>query len=304
MSNKEMIQEILQLKKDKNAVILAHNYQDGGVQDIADIVGDSLMLSRAAREAKQETILFCGVHFMAETAKILSPDKTVLLPVLDALCPMAKMVTAEDLRAYKEKNPTTTIVCYVNSTTEVKAESHVCITSANALEVIRKLPDKDILIVPDGNLGHYIKQSILNKNIECWPGYCITHKRVTEDEILRVKEKQPMAPILVHPECSENVVKHADFVGSTSQIINYVDSQNHESYVIGTEMGILHTLKKKHPHKKFYLLSTGLICNNMKKTRLKDVYHALKDDRYVIEIDEELRRKAFSSIDLMFSLCK
>ncbi|WP_105614070.1 quinolinate synthase NadA [Vallitalea okinawensis] len=304
MTTQEITREILQLKEKNKAVILAHTYQDGHIQDIADIVGDSLMLSKAAKEVDCKTIVFCGVRFMAETAKILSPKKTVLLPAIDALCPMAKMVTAEDIRVYREMNPKKKIVCYVNSTTEVKAECDVCITSANAVEVINRLPEKDILIVPDENLGHYIKQSLPHKNIDLWPGFCITHKRVLEKDILQVKAIHPNAPILVHPECSYSVLKHADYVGSTSQIIHYVDQHDYDKYIIGTEMGVIHSLKKNHPDKAFYLLSTGLICSNMKKTGLKDVYHALKYQQHVIEVDEELRQRAYGSIDKMFSICE
>lgn len=304
MNTQEIIEEILLLKKKNDAVILAHNYQDGQIQDIADIVGDSLMLSKAAKEIECKTIVFCGVRFMAETAKILSPSKKILLPAIDALCPMAKMVTADEIRKYKEKNPDQTVVCYVNSTTEVKAECDVCITSANAVEVINHLPEKDMLIVPDENLGNYLKQSLPHKNIDLWPGYCITHKRVKEKDILQVKDKHPHAPILVHPECSYEVLKHADYIGSTSQIIQYVDQHDHEKYIIGTEMGVIHSLKKKHPDNTFYLLSTGLICNNMKKTRLKDVYKALKDQQHVIQVEEVLRQKAYKSIEKMFALCE
>lgn len=302
MDEQKMIDEILRLKKEKNAVILAHNYQIPEIQEIADIVGDSLMLSKAAAEVDNEVIVFCGVHFMAETAKILSPNKKVLLPAIDAGCPMADMVTGDKLREYKKDHPDTTIVCYVNSSADVKSECDVCCTSSNALKIVESLDAKKLLFVPDQNLGGWIKNQVKDKEIDLWPGFCITHHRVKEAEVMKVKEIHPDALILVHPECNEDVVKHADFVGSTSQIINFAKESSNKSFIISTEMGVMHKLKKENPDKKFYLLSPGLLCFNMKKTTLKDVLDALKYDQHEIEVDEETRLKSLKSLDRMLEL--
>ncbi len=302
MDIKRVIDEVNRLKKEKNAIILGHNYQVPEVQQVADIVGDSLALSKAAAEAESDTIVFCGVHFMAESAKILSPNKRVLLPVKDAGCPMADMVTAEKLREYKKENPDTTIVCYVNSSAEVKAESDVCCTSSNALKIVKTLDSKRILFVPDKNLGSYIKNQINDKEIELWPGFCITHHRVQEEEVLKVKKAKPNAILLVHPECNEDVVKLADFVGSTSQIIDYANKSDNNEFIIGTEMGVMEKLKNDNPNKKFYLLSPGLICNNMKKTGIADVLEALKEEKHEIHVDEDIRKKALVSLNRMLKL--
>lgn len=302
MNQKEIIQEINRLKEEKDAIILAHNYQIPEVQEVADIVGDSLALSKAAAEVDNKLIVFCGVHFMAESAKILSPSKKVLLPARDAGCPMADMITAEDLRKYKAENPNTTIVTYVNSSAEVKAESDICCTSSNALKIIKSLDTDNILFVPDQNLGRYVKEKVKDKNIELWPGFCITHHRVKGTEVDKVRKAHPDAEILAHPECNEEVVNAADFIGSTSQIINYAAESAKDKFIIGTEMGVLHKLEKDNPNKKFYLLSTGLICANMKKTTLKDVYEGLKNDQHEIHVDEEIRKKALKSLDRMLEL--
>lgn len=302
MNQKEIIQEINRLKEEKDAIILAHNYQIPEVQEVADIVGDSLALSKAAAEVDNKLIVFCGVHFMAESAKILSPSKKVLLPARDAGCPMADMITAEDLRKYKAENPNTTIVTYVNSSAEVKAESDICCTSSNALKIIESLDTDNILFVPDQNLGRYVKEKVKDKNIELWPGFCITHHRVKGTEVDKVRKAHPDAEILAHPECNEEVVNAADFIGSTSQIINYAAESDKDKFIIGTEMGVLHKLEKDNPNKKFYLLSTGLICANMKKTTLKDVYEGLKNDQHEIHVDEEIRKKALKSLDRMLEL--
>ena len=269
---------------------------------MADIIGDSLALSRAAQEVDNKLIVFCGVHFMAESAKILSPHKKILLPAIDAGCPMADMITAEDLREYKAKNPDTTIVCYVNSSAEVKAESDICCTSSNALKVIKSINSKKILFVPDQNLGNYIKNKVEDKEIELWPGFCITHHRVKGQEVEIVKELHPDAEVLVHPECNDEVIQRADFVGSTSQIISYATNSDKTKFIIGTEMGVLHKLETDNPDKKFYLLSTGLICNNMKKTNLNNIYESLKNEQHEIHVKEEIRIKALKALDRMLEI--
>lgn len=302
MNNQHIIDEINRLKKEKNAIILAHNYQIPEVQEVADIVGDSLALSRAAAVVDNDIIVFCGVHFMAETAKILSPNKKVLLPAKDAGCPMADMITAEKLREYKKNNPDTTVVCYVNSSAEVKSECDICCTSSNALKIVESIESKKILFAPDKNLGNYIKNRVKDKEVELWPGFCITHHRVKGSEVDKVKELHPDALVLAHPECNDDVVKKADFVGSTSQIIEYAKNSDHDKFIIGTEMGIMHKLKKDNPNKKFYLLSPGLLCFNMKKTNLEDVLNALKYEQHEIDVDKEIREKALNSLNRMLEL--
>lgn len=297
-----LTEEIQRLKKERNAIILAHNYQVPEVQDVADVVGDSYSLSQHAAETDSDVIVFCGVHFMAESAKILSPDKTVLLPVRDAGCPMADMVTAPKLREMKARYPDAAVVCYVNSSAEVKAESDVCCTSSNALKVVESLENKQVIFVPDKNLGSYIASKVKNKEIILWKGFCITHKRVKVEEVQKIRQLHPNAKILMHPECAPEVQKLADFLGSTSAIINYAREIPEKDIIIGTEEGILHLLKKQNPDKNFYLLSTGLICTNMKKTRLEDVHRALLNMQHEIHVDENIRIKALKSLERMLKI--
>ncbi len=297
-----LVAEINRLRKERNAIILAHNYQVPEVQDIADIVGDSYALSKHAANTKNQVIVFCGVHFMAESAKILSPDKTVLLPAKDAGCPMADMVTAEGLREMKEKYPEAAVVTYVNSSAEVKAESDICCTSSNAVKVVQSIKNKQIIFAPDENLGSYIASKVKDKELILWRGFCITHKRVRTSEVAKVRELYPDAKILVHPECEPEVQAMADFLGSTSEIIKYAGELTEKNIIIGTEEGILHTLKKQNPDKNFYLLSPGLICANMKKTRLEDVYYSLLNMQHQVEVDEEIRVKALNALNEMLKI--
>lgn len=294
--------EILRLKKERNAIILAHNYQIPEVQDAADIVGDSYSLSRHAADTDSDVIVFCGVHFMAESAKILSPDKTVLLPVRDAGCPMADMVTASGLREMKARYPDAAVVCYVNSSAEVKAESDICCTSSNALKVVESLENKQVIFVPDKNLGSYVASKVRDKEIILWKGFCITHKRVRVEEVQKIRQLHPDAKILMHPECEPEVLKLADFIGSTSEIIRYAGEIPEKNIIIGTEEGVLHLLKKRNPDKNFYLLSTGLICANMKKTRLEDVHKSLLHMQHQIHVDETVRLKAMKALERMLKI--
>ncbi|MGE5629532.1 MAG: quinolinate synthase NadA [Caulobacteraceae bacterium] len=294
--------EIKKLKKEKNAIILAHNYQVPEVQDIADVVGDSFSLSKHAASTDSKVIVFCGVHFMAESAKILSPDKTVLLPAKDAGCPMAEMVTAPKLREMKEKYPDAAVVCYVNSSAEVKAESDICCTSSNALKVVQSVKQKRVIFVPDKNLGSFVASKLKDKEIILWEGFCITHKRVKPSEVIKIKELHPNAKLLVHPECEPEVQKLADFLGSTSEIIKYAGELPEKDIIIGTEEGVLHTLKRQNPEKNFYLLSTGLICTNMKKTRLEDIHNALLNMEHEIHVAEGIRVKALKSLEEMLKI--
>jgi quinolinate synthase len=302
MDRSELIKQILQLKKEKKAVIVAHNYQVDDVQEIADMVGDSLALSRYCANTDSEVVVYCGVHFMAESAKILSPEKTVLLPEIDAGCPMADMVTAESLREKKKEYPGAAVVCYINSTAEVKAECDICCTSSNAIDIIKSIREKDIIFVPDQNLGSYVARMVPEKNIILWKGFCVTHHKIKAEEVKKIKELRPDALLLVHPECQPNIVELADYVGSTKQIIDYATQSEKQKFIIGTEMGVLYKLKKENPAKTFYLMSQGLVCPNMKKTSLSSVYHALKEMRYQIELDEDIRLKAKGSLDRMLKV--
>ncbi|AUS98510.1 quinolinate synthase [Clostridium thermosuccinogenes] len=302
MDKRELIEKIQALKKERNAVIVAHNYQVDDVQEVADIVGDSFALSKYCASGNADVIVFCGVHFMAESAKILSPEKTVLLPEKDAGCPMADMVTADALRREKEKYKDAAVVCYINSSAEVKAECDVCCTSSNALKVVGSLKEKDILFVPDQNLGSYIAAKLQEKNFILWKGFCATHHRIKKDEVIKIREMHPDALVLVHPECRPEVVEMADFVGSTKQIIDYANSSPHQKFIIGTEMGVLYKLKKDNPGKTFYLLSPGLICPNMKKTSLESVYNALNEMKYEINVDPQISAKARRALDRMLEL--
>jgi quinolinate synthase len=272
------------------------------IQEIADVVGDSFALSKHAANTNHKVIVFCGVHFMAESAKILSPDKTVLLPARDAGCPMAEMVTADRLREMKAKYPEAAVVCYVNSSAEVKAEAEICCTSSNAVKVVESVKNKQIIFAPDQNLGSYIAKLVKDKEMILWKGFCITHKRVRADEVKKIKELHPNAKLLVHPECEPEVQDLADFLGSTSEIIKKAREIPEKDIIIGTEEGVLHILNKENPDKKFYLLSPGLVCQNMKKTRLQDVYLALLNMQYEINVEEDIRQKALKSMEEMLKI--
>lgn len=299
MNRKELIKEINRLRIEKNAIILAHNYQIGEVQDIADFVGDSLQLAKEAIKVKQDLIIFCGVHFMAESAKILNPSKKVILPVKEAGCPMADMASAEEIKEFKKKNPELKVVTYVNSSAEVKAESYVCCTSANAVDVVGKIGAKEVLFVPDRNLGSFVDEQIEDVKIMKWEGFCPTHERVTLEDVEIIREKHPAVKILVHPECRPEVFHAVDFVGSTSQIIEFVKNSDDKKFIIGTEKGIIHSLKKENPDKEFIILTEKLICEDMKKTGLEDVYRALKNEEFEISLDEKTASKANEALERM-----
>ena len=304
MDKQTLISNIDRMKKEQNAVIVAHSYQVDDVQEIADVVGDSFALSQFCASNSADTIVFCGVHFMAESAKILAPEKTVLLPEINAGCPMADMVTAEALREEKKKYPDAAVVCYINSSAEVKAECDICCTSSNALTVIRSIDKKDIIFVPDKNLGSYVAKMVPEKNIILWEGYCITHHKIKADEVLRVKELHPDAILLVHPECQPEIANLADFVGSTKQIIDYAKNSDHDKFIIGTEMGVLYQLKKDNPNKVFYMMSAGLMCPNMKKTSLQSVHDALAQRKYEINLSEDIINRASHCLNKMLEVCK
>lgn len=301
MDKKELAAEVARLKEEKNAVILAHNYQIGEVQDVADYVGDSFGLAQKAAEVEAEVIIFCGVHFMAESAKILAPEKKVILPVKEAGCPLADMASVEAVRAKKKEHPDAAVVAYVNTSAAVKAEIDVCCTSSNAVKVVESLPEEKIIFLPDKNLGQYVADQT-DKEIIIWDGYCITHHRVDLEELKKAREAHPEAPIAVHPECQPEVVREADYVGGTSGILKFARETDAQSLIIGTEMGMLHRLKKENPGKTFYLLSPRLICVNMKKTTLEKVAESLQNLSPQIEVEEEIAKKARKSLERMLAI--
>ncbi|MBN1688523.1 MAG: quinolinate synthase NadA [Candidatus Omnitrophica bacterium] len=301
MSEKRILEEIESLKKERNAVILAHNYQIGEVQDIADYVGDSLELSRRAAQTDAEVIVFCGVLFMAETASILSPQKTVLLPEINAGCPMADMITASELRALKKKNPGSEVICYVNSSAEVKAESDICCTSANATEIVNSLKgDRPPIFVPDMNLGRYASK-MTGREMIFWKGHCYVHTLIRAEDLKKQKEKHPKAVVIVHPECLPDVIELADEVASTSGMLRFAARCSVDEMIIGTETGLLHKLKKDNPKKKFWPASEHAICDNMKKTTLGKVLNALRELKYVVKVPPEIRVKAERAVEKMIA---
>jgi len=297
----ELKQSIRDLLKERNAVLLAHNYMRDEVQEIADITGDSLGLSQEAAETAAEVIVFCGVHFMAESAAILSPGKTVLLPRLDAGCPMADMITAEDLRKFKSDRPGIPVVTYVNSSAEVKAESDICCTSANALKVVNSLPDKEIIFTPDRNLGHYVSQ-FSSKKFHLWDGYCPTHERLKPETVQQLKTIHPAALFICHPECSPAVTALADHACSTSGMYDYCRQSSAKRFIIGTEAGILYRLREENPDKEFILASPALFCPNMKLTSLEDIFEALKNMMPVVTVEESVRLRAKTALDRMLAV--
>lgn len=303
MDKKTLIEEIRRLKEEREAIILAHYYQIPEVQDIADVVGDSYKLSLTASQTDAKTIVFCGVHFMAETAKILSPRKTVLLPEKDAGCPMADKITHEDLKAYKAAHPDRKVICYVNSTANVKALSDVCVTSSNFKRVIQHFKGEKLLYVPDKNLGNYVKQTY-NLNMEVWPGFCCIHNNLSLKDVERMRENHPEAALIVHPEAPLSVIEAADYVGGTSGLIQFVKTTHYEHYVVGTEKGLLHQMLLEAPDKQFSVLSEGLECKDMKMTDLKSVHRALNDNMHEIRVDENVMNDARKALNLMMELSK
>lgn len=299
MENEEMIQKIMERKTERNAVIIAHLYQWPEVQDIADFVGDSLELSRKARDTDADVIVFCGVWFMAETAKILSPGKVVLLPERAAGCPMADMITAGDVESLRREHPKAAVVCYVNSSAEVKAVSDICCTSSNAVRVVSSLKEKEIIFVPDRNLGHYVSRFLPDKKFILFDGFCPTHNRISPQDVEKARLARPNALVLVHPEVIPAVVDLADFTGSTAQIIDFAVQSKETEFLIGTEIGVIHRLQLLCPEKKFYALHAAMVCPNMKKTTLDSVYQSLEKMQYRIELDDDIIRRARVSLDRM-----
>ncbi|MFO0753426.1 MAG: quinolinate synthase [Thermodesulfovibrionales bacterium] len=325
MESRDLRSEILKLKKERNAVILSHNYQRDEVQDIADFVGDSLELSRNAAAMECDVIVFCGVHFMAESASILSPHKTVLLPELDATCPMAEMIEVSEprkvwktfpgyeeqptfvfpheftLRDIKAQYPGVPVVAYVNTTAAVKAESDICCTSANVVKVVESLPDERVICIPDRNLSLWAAKNT-KKQIIAWDGFCHVHDRIRREDVLRAREAHPRAVLMAHPECRLEVLELADHVTSTSGMLRFARSSDAQEFIVGTELGLLHRLKKESPGKTFHPLRKDMICPNMKKTTLNSVYHALKEMKNCIKVPEEIRVPAKRTLDRMLAI--
>jgi len=298
----DLLQKIAKLKQQRKAVILAHNYQPGEIQDLADFTGDSLGLSIKAAQTDAEVVVFCGVLFMAETAAILSPQKTILLPAKDAGCPLADMITAEQLRELKGKHPDALVVCYVNSPAEVKAESDYCCTSANAVELVSSLPDdKQVIFVPDQHLGQFAAQRT-GRDLILWPGYCHVHVAITEDNIKNAKAKYPDAVVMAHPECTEPVKQLSDQILSTGQMLKFVTQSDAKRFIVATENGIIHALKKKRPDAEFIQASERGICPNMKKITLDKVVASLEEMKYHINVPEQIRLKATKALNRMVEI--
>ncbi len=296
----DLTEKIEKLKKEKNAVILAHNYQIPEVQDIADITGDSLGLSIEASKTDADIIVFCGVYFMAETAKILSPEKTVLIPDKNAGCPMADMITAEELKDLKKEHPSAKVLCYVNTSAEVKAECDICCTSANAMKVAENAfqKDEEVIFAPDKNLAQYVA-SQLGRDFIYWPGYCATHDRILPEHIEQKKKEHPEAEVIVHPECSPEVIALADKALSTGQMQTHVKQSDKKSYIIGTELGLVYRLEKDNPEKKFIHITNKAICPNMKKITLEKVLYSLEEMKDEVTLSQEIIQKAKNSIERM-----
>ena len=299
MERREFLERIRELKEEKRAVILAHYYVDGLVQDAADFVGDSLELARKAKEAEGEIILFCGVYFMAETAKILNPTKKVLIPYYKAGCLMADMAIAEELKEFRENNPDYAVVTYVNSSADVKALSDICCTSANAVKIIESLDEEKILFLPDRNLGSFVAEKVKGKEIKLWSGYCPVHEKLNPQQAKRVKEENPDAVFVVHPECRPEVREIADFVGSTSQIVRFVKETEAKRVIVGTERGTIHQLKKLRPDVEFIPAYPEFTCDQMKMITPERVIKALEREQFEVEVPEEVAEGARRAIEKM-----
>lgn len=299
-----IIEKINKLKREKNAVILAHCYQNIEIDEVADYVGDSLYLSQMAAKTNAEIIVFAGVYFMAQTAKILSPDKKVLLPRLESGCLMADMVNLQQLREFKSKYPNIPTVCYINSTAEVKSECDICCTSSNAIKIVESLKTDKVLFLPDTYLGKWVESKLDGVDVITYPGYCPTHLRIKADDILKMREMYPEAKILTHPECHKSVTEISDYVGSTTGIMKYAKESNAKQFVIATEKGVYDRLKRDIPEKEFIMIKDNIICPNMKWHTLDDIYNALSNEEHEIFVDKTLANKALGCIDRMLEVSK
>jgi quinolinate synthase len=299
--NRELKERLAQLKKEKNAIILAHYYQRDEIQEVADFRGDSFLLAQKAASTDADVIVFCGVHFMGESAKILAPHKTVLIPDERAGCPMADMVNVDGLRALKKKHPNATVVTYINSSAEIKAETDICCTSANAVKVVNSVPTEEVIWVPDKNLGDYVSKHT-DKKMIIWEGYCNTHDMLTVKDVEEMKAQYPNAQFVVHPECRPEVVKLGDFVGSTTAIIKYCRESDCQEFIVGTEDGTGYQLRKDSPHKRFHFATKYLVCPNMKVNNLKKVVRCLETMQPQIHVPAEIAEKAKLSLERMLQV--
>lgn len=299
-----IVEQIQQLKKEKNAVILAHYYVNPEVQEIADYIGDSFYLSKVAVELKEQTIVFCGVSFMGESAKILNPQKTVLMPDMHADCAMAHMADAQTIQKMREKYDDLAVVCYINSTAELKTHSDVCVTSANAVKIVQALPNKNIFFIPDKNLAHFIAEQVPEKNFVYNEGYCPVHQNIQIEEIKKAKALHPTAEVLSHPECPKEVLELSDYVGSTSGIIAYATKSEKEEFIICTENGVRHKLEKDNPNKKFYFTETEPVCTDMKLITLEKILHVLQTGENEVHLDETFRMQSKKPLEKMLEMAK
>lgn len=299
---KELIEKINKLKKEKNAVILAHCYQNVEIDEVADYVGDSLYLSQMAAKTNADIIIFAGVYFMAQTAKILNPTRKVLLPRLESGCRMADMITLEQLREFKSKFPKMPTVCYINSTAEVKSECDICCTSSNAVKIVDSLKADEILFLPDTYLGKWVEAKLGNVKVNTYPGFCPTHMQIRDKDVIAAREKYPNALVLAHPECHQSVTAIADYVGSTTGIMKFAKESANKQFIIATEKGVVDRLKRDYPEKEFILIKDSVICPNMKWNTLTDIYNALDREEHEITVEEEMAQKALTCIDRMLEV--
>lgn len=304
MADQKLLEKINKLREEKNAVILAHYYVDGEVQALADYVGDSYFLAKLATTIDKENIILCGVNFMGESAKLLNPGKNVILADELADCPMAHMVEIEKIEQVRREYPDVAVVCYVNSTAEIKAHSDVCVTSSNALRVVKNIKNKQIFFIPDNNLGRYISKMLPEKEFIFHDGFCHVHKSITKEAVEKAKEVHPQAQVLAHPECTGDVLELADFIGSTSEIIDYATESEAETFIIGTEMGILYELEQKNPNKKFYSVGHRQFCPNMKRITVEKVAEALETLEPKVVVPDEIAKNAAKPLQKMMELAK
>lgn len=300
----DIIEKIKELKKEKNAVLLAHCYQNVEIDEVADYVGDSLYLSQQAAKTDADIIVFAGVFFMAQTAKILNPNKKVLLPRMESGCLMADMVNYDQLIEFKAKHPNIPTVCYINSTAEVKSECDICCTSSNAIKIVESLNAPEILFLPDTYLGKWTEKVLQNVKVTTYPGFCPTHLRIKAEDIIEARKKYPNAKILAHPECHQSVSELADYVGSTTGIMKYAKESDAKQFVIATEKGVVDRLKRDYKDKEFILIKENIVCPNMKWNTLEDIYNALKYEQHEITVDNEIAGKALKCIDRMLEVSK
>ena len=301
---KNLIEKITRLKKEKNAIILAHSYQNIEIDEVADFVGDSLYLSQKAKETNADIIVFAGVYFMAQTAKIISPNKKVLLPNLNAGCLMADMINLNQTLEFKKKHPNIPVVCYINSTAEVKSECDICCTSSNAVEIVKSLNAPQVLFVPDANLGKYVETQLEDVEVITYNGCCPVHNNVTTKDILSARKNYPNAKILIHPECRPEASELGDYIGSTSGIIEYVKNSSDNQFVIVTEKGVADRLKRDYPEKEFILISNNMLCESMKLTTLEEILYSLENEINEIFLNENIRKQSANCIEEMLKVSK